>query len=115
MDKVSTKKPIQLIIAADEPALFFSSSEVAETYLEAEDVRSGVYSEAFGPNGEPFDIMVDRHDNVVVVKREGGVINPERLREIITRFVSAVGTPISSEATLSDLIKLCSVYVDDGV
>jgi hypothetical protein len=50
---------IALIVAADEPALFVSSIERAEQALEAIDVEDGVYTAAFGPGGEVYDIETD--------------------------------------------------------
>jgi len=58
-------KPIELIIAADEPALFFSSIKSAEGYLEATDVEDGIYTAAFGPNGESYQI--NAKENRVVI------------------------------------------------
>jgi hypothetical protein len=107
-------KPISLIIAADEPALFFSSLEVAQKYLEAVDVLSGVYSEAYGPKGEPYDITVDQWDGVVI-RRSGGASQPQRLRKILEAFLHACHLPFSTDMSLQDLILLCSPYVDDGM
>jgi hypothetical protein len=50
---------IALIVAADEPALFVSSIEWAEQALEAIDVEDGVYTAAFGPGGEVYDIETE--------------------------------------------------------
>lgn len=42
------KREVRLIVAADEPPLFFSSVDAAEQYLEAIDVEDGVYPAAYG-------------------------------------------------------------------
>jgi hypothetical protein len=106
---------IGLIVAADEPALFFSSPEVAEKYLEAVDVRSGVYTEAYGPKGEPYDIMADQWDGVVINPRTEYATQPHRLRKILESFLKACGLPFSTDMSLQDLIALCNPYVDDGM
>jgi hypothetical protein len=108
-------KPINLIVAADEPALFFSLPEVAAKYLEAEDVRSGVYTEAYGPEGEPYDIMADQWDGVVIIRREGCAAQPDRLRQILETFLKACGLSFSTDMSLKDLLLLCNPYVDDGM
>ena len=50
---------MKLIVAADEPAIFFASVQHAERWVEAIDVEDGVYSAGFGPNGEPYAIRTD--------------------------------------------------------
>ncbi|HEX6374084.1 MAG TPA: hypothetical protein VFZ91_00010 [Allosphingosinicella sp.] len=107
-------KVVSLIIAADEPALFFSSPEIAETYLEAADVRSGTYPEAYGPGGEPFDITADRFDQVAIHRNEGSPARPERVRAIVEGFLDACGISHSADMPLAALLALCAPYVDDG-
>lgn len=46
---MARKATIELVVAADEPALFYSSVQQAEMDLEVVDVRNGVYPGAFGP------------------------------------------------------------------
>jgi hypothetical protein len=48
--------PGALFVAADEPLLVYPSVGAAERDLEAIDVENGVYTAAYGPNGEPYRI-----------------------------------------------------------
>jgi hypothetical protein len=50
---------VNLIVAADEPAIFFASVHDAERWMEPVDVEDGVYGAAFGPAGEPHVISTD--------------------------------------------------------
>jgi hypothetical protein len=111
----NTMKPIRLIVAADEPALFFSSTDLAQKYIEAVDVRDGVYPEAYGPRGEPYDIAVDECDGIVISRREGYAPQPERLRRILEDFLNACNINSLTSVTLEDLLILCNPYVDDGI
>jgi hypothetical protein len=108
-------KQIALIVVADEPALLFSSIQVAEEYLEAIDVREGTYPEAYGPEGEPFEVTADRFDNVLIIERSACLPQPGRLHEILEDFLRARGIHFATNLELKDLIELCAPYVDDGL
>lgn len=112
--RMSSNKAVGLVVAADEPALFFSSPATAEEYLEAVDVHAGTYPESYGPAGGPFEISVDPFNKVVIIKREDCPYRPERMREIVERFLRACGISYSEDMTNETLLKLCSPYVDDG-
>lgn len=78
-------RPIQLIVAADEPALLFSSVKAAEGYLEAVDVRNGVYTAAYGPAGEPFSITaVGDH---VVIRQSTDEPLPNQLVQLLQKLL----------------------------
>jgi len=53
---MASKTKIELVVAADEPALFYSSVQQAEMDLEAVDVRDGVFPIAYGPDGQIFKL-----------------------------------------------------------
>ena len=92
-----------LFVAADEPLLVFSSAEEAESSLEAIDVESGVYPEAYGPNGEPYRIGCDR--NRVVVEPTGEPNKPDELRLLLVRYLQAVGQSFEQGAPISELVE----------
>lgn len=62
---MATASKIRLIVAADEPALFYTSVSQAEMDLEAIDVRAGVYPVGYGPNGEPLGSLLARCEATV--------------------------------------------------
>jgi len=78
---------IALIVEADEPALFFSSVKGAEAYLEAIDVRDGVYRAAFGPDGQPFDIRATGERVTISPALRGA--EPDKLRALLLRFLES--------------------------
>ena len=90
---------VQLVVAADEPALMFSSIENAETYLEAIDVRDGVYGAAFGPAGERFSIVTIGER--VVIQRLDRAPDPEALAQLLRR---ASGGCLPQDADLPTLL-----------
>jgi hypothetical protein len=74
---------IELIVEADEPALFFSSRSRAEAYLEAIDVRDGVYPVAYGPDGRLFQL--EAIGNRVSINAVEGAKAPDDLRALLLR------------------------------
>jgi hypothetical protein len=103
---------IRLIIAADEPAVFFASIEDAERGLEWIDVRNGVYVEAFGPDGERFEIREDGRR--VHISPLAGEPRPDVLRALLIRFLTAVGSGFSLDASLDELLQACEPFVRRG-
>jgi len=99
--------PIALIVKADEPALFFSSIVNAERWLEAIDVRNGVYPIAYGPRGEPYAIGVE--GDRVVVKHLPTELRAAELQGLLKTFLAAVGS--NADGNLTDLIAACERYV----
>ena len=95
---------IALIVAADEPALFFASVRDAELSLEAIDVKNGVYSAAFGPKGEPYAISTD--GKRVFIRKAGEPPQPEALKALILRFLYTDEDP-SYESSLTSLLERC--------
>lgn len=83
---------IELIVEADEPALFFSSVSGAEAYLEAIDVRDGVYRAAYGPDGQPFDIRA-AGERVMITPALRGT-EPDKLRALLLRFLESTNDKI---------------------
>lgn len=97
-----------LFVEADEPLLVFPSVEVAERYLEAIDVRNGVYGRAFGPSGEPFSIAAE--GDLVVITPTHAPADPDRLRTLLARSLEAVGEPASDAASLSELVAAAEAF-----
>ena len=100
-----------LFVQADEPLLVFPSIEVAERYLEAEDVREGVYPRAFGPSGERFSIIADGRR--VVIKPMAAPADVTGLRELLQRSLSAVGEPVAEDASLPELVAAAEAFWND--
>lgn len=97
---------IELIVEADEPALFFSSVKGAEAYLEAIDVRDGVYRAAFGPDGQPFDIRA-AGERVTITPAPRGA-EPDKLRALLMRFLESTNDRnIGPDDDLPVLLERC--------
>ncbi|MDB5696858.1 MAG: hypothetical protein JWN21_2401 [Sphingomonas bacterium] len=95
----------RLIVAADEPALFFSSLGAAVRHLEAVDVANGVYTAAFGPEGEPFAISSD--GDIVSIEPTYGPAEPEQLSAVLLRYHAASGRNLPADAPLPALLEGC--------
>jgi hypothetical protein len=107
----SEKKKIALVVAADEPALFFSSIRAAESYLEAVDVLDGVYPVAYSPTGDRFTLNA-QDDHVVIEPDLCTPKDPAGLRSLLKHVLASRGLPQSEEASLENLIAVCEPYVD---
>jgi hypothetical protein len=101
----------KLIIEADEPALFYSSVSRAETDLEAIDVENGVYTAAFGPHGERFRIESDGK-LVIISLDEDSPPEPERLKEVLVRFLNAVHVSVDPTESVEELLQKCAPYTE---
>lgn len=102
---------VGLIVEADEPALFFSSPEAAELYMEATDVENGVYKAAYDSEGNPYTISAV--DELVVIRPAvGQPSEANNLRLLLLRFLSAVNVPVSPDENLSDLVAKSARFVD---
>lgn len=100
-----------LFVEADEPLLVFPSAEIAERYLEANDVRDSVYSRAFGPSGEQFTVTAagDR----VVVQSLHAPPDPSGLETLLRRGLAEVGEPAPTSASLTDLVAAAEAFWDE--
>jgi len=103
---------VALIIAADEPAVFYKSIEAAELDLEAIDVEDRVYTAAFGPDGEPYHIQ-SQGDAVIITRATDEPNQPQELRRVILDFLAAMHIDVDEHAELHDLLKKCEPY-DEG-
>lgn len=92
-----------LFVAADEPLLVFPSARAAERWIEPIDVENGVYSAAFGPNGEPYRIGNVRKR--VVIERTGEPDRPEDLRPLLVRQLQSAGQNFIADAPTSELVQ----------
>lgn len=108
---MSNGSRIALIIAADEPALFYGSIAAAERDLEAIDVQNGIYKAAYGPAGQRYKITVQR-DRVVISADSGQPDSPADLRAVLLRFLQAIGKPASPYLRVSSLLRLCEPYME---
>lgn len=97
--------PINLIVVADEPAIFFGPLEDAEQWMEPIDVDDGVYSAAFGPAGEPHIISTDGTN--VSILQTCDAPQPEALRAVILRYLAATGETVSDDIRLPALLDRC--------
>lgn len=97
-----------LFVEADEPLLVFPSVEAAKRYLEAEDVRDGLYPRAFGPAGEQFTITAA--DDVVVIKPLNAPPDERGLQALLRRSLAAVGEPVPDWASLPDLVAAAEAF-----
>lgn len=103
MDK---EKGVALIIAADEPALLFSSVQRAEAYLEPIDVKNNVYTAAYGPEGQPFRIATDGWK--VHIHRDDDAPNQrEELRVLLVRLLRGRGAEVGPTDTIEDMLARC--------
>lgn len=98
---------IRLIVAADEPALFFTSVRLAENYLEAIDVEDGVYPNAYGPDGKPYKLEAVS-GRVRITPSEGAESRPDELRTLLIRYLASTGVDqIAGTGSLSSLLARC--------
>ncbi|GAA0202247.1 hypothetical protein QOZ96_001512 [Brevundimonas nasdae] len=109
---MASKAKIELVVAADEPTLFYSSVQQAETHLEAIDVRNGVYPVAYGPAGQVFKLEAIG-DRVRIAQVEGLSPKPDDLRALLLLYLSATGVYDVGEAeTLVSLLARCEAAVN---
>lgn len=100
---VSAKVPAgALFVAADEPLLVYPSVAAAERHLEASDVENGVYSAAYGPNGEPYRIASE--SNSVIIDSTGEPSRPDELRLLLLRYLEATDRAPDANAIFEDLV-----------
>ena len=97
---------VKLIVAADEPAIFFATVQDAESYMEAIDVKDGVYGAAFGPNGEPYTVSTD--GTWVHIKNTGETPQPEALKALLMKYFDTLGEMPSADLELPALLERCS-------
>ena len=90
-----------IFVEADEPLLVFSSIELAQTALEAEDVLNGTYPRAFDAVGNPFIIEASR--GRVQIRPTGEAADLESLKALLQRYLAAIGEPAAPESDLSTL------------
>lgn len=100
---------IELIVRADEPALFFTNIDIAERYLERIDVDNGIYKEVFGPEGELYSIS--SNDVGVKIDRLPGPIDPDGLKEVLRHFLEVSCIEYSPDDKISDLLTHCERFV----
>lgn len=108
---MATESEIKLIVAADEPALFYSSVSQAEMDLEAIDVRDGVYPVGYGPDGQVFQLEAIG-DRVRISQVEGLQPKPDDLRALLLRYLSATGVhDVEDAEPLGSLLARCEAAV----
>lgn len=109
---MATESKIKLVVAADEPALFYSSVANAEMDLEAIDVRDGVYPVAYGPGGTIYSLEAVG-ERVRVAQAEGEPPRPDDLRALLLRYLSAIGVfGVESAEPLESLLARCESDCD---
>ena len=100
-----TEKAIQLIVAADEPALFFASIEAAQRKLEWIDVRHGVFPVAYDPEGHVYRIRYEGRK--VIIERDGDRCEPALLNALLQKATDIKSTDNTF------LLSLCARRIDD--
>jgi len=97
---------IKLIVAADEPALFYSSIDVAASDLEWIDVENGVYPIAYDPDGNVYRLRTEAR-RVVIERDIKSPPDPKGLNALLQKATKI----ISSDNAF--LLSLCASRVDD--
>ncbi|PZO50955.1 MAG: hypothetical protein DCF16_12180 [Alphaproteobacteria bacterium] len=98
---------IEIIVAADEPAVFFSSVRAAEMALEWIDVRDGVYTALYGRAGECYEIGEDGRD---VFIRPTSANDSDALLALLRAFLRAVKVEFAEAEGLEALLSRCERY-----
>ena len=96
---------IQLIVAADEPALFFTSIEAAQRKLEWIDVKAGVYPIAYDPQGNVYRLRYEGQH--VIVEPDGTKADPAGLNALLRKTTNVKSTDNAF------LLSLCANRLDD--
>ena len=114
--KLKAEKKVGLVVAADEPALFFSSIEAAEAKLEAIDVEDGVYPVAYDPEGRPYILRSEGLGRFsagrVCLEPQSTEPQPEALRQLLLRAL-AYDPAVSSEWSLAELLQRAARDLSD--
>ena len=95
---------IKLIVAADEPVLFFSSIAAAESYLEWIDVEDGVYPIAYDPDGNVYRLKTEGQQ-VVIEHDTKSPPDPSGLNVLLRKV-----TKVTSNDN-AFLLSLCGKYI----
>lgn len=103
------QKQIEMIVVADEPALFFSSLSAAERWIEAVDVEEGIYPRAYDRNGVVYDVLPHGQGGLIVPRRDKQT-DGDGLRSVLTRFLAATGIPFSTSDSVENLLELCERF-----
>jgi hypothetical protein len=97
---------IKLIVAADEPALFYSSVDAATTHLEWIDVEDGVYPIAYDPDGNIYRLRTEGQ-RVVIERDMNSPPDPHGLNALLQK-----ATRVKSVDN-AFLLTLCTRRIDD--
>ncbi len=91
-----------LFVAADEPLLVFPSVAAAEQFLEAEDVKNGVYPAAYGPAGEPYSVGSEGKN--VVIQRTGEPKRPDEFKVLLLQYLESSDHIADAEVSVDQLV-----------
>src|SRR5690606_10701597 len=97
---------IGLIVAADEPAIFFSGVEAAERWMEPIDVLNGIYTAAYGPAGEPYEIVAGE-SSVSISRIPDAPDRPDELRAVLLSLFEAISQTVRPDESLAALLARC--------
>ena len=100
-----------IFIPADEPLLVFPSIRAAERYIEVTDIETGVYSVAYGPRAEPYNIT--HVGKKAVVQSVAGSCRPDDLKPLLIRYLEAIGQNPNLDSSLDQLVKAVWDYERD--
>lgn len=104
--------PVGLIVATDTSAMMFSSVSAAEGYLEGIDVKNGEYPKGYGPDGQPYDLLAD--GNEVIIVRSKAEPDIDVVKKLVEKFLIARGIEFSSDTNFNDMLQLVEPFVNDG-
>jgi len=104
-------REIRLIVGADEPALFFTSVEAAERYLEWIDVEDGVYHDLYDDTGQPYRIRAVGQ-RVIIEPDLDRAPEPEKLRAFLLRVCRGIDIPAEASDDLATLLERCRPYIN---
>lgn len=99
---------IQIIVAADEPALFFSSVAAAEGYIEAGDVDT--CTAIYGSKGEVYSIRAF-NSRTIIEFNESESAKPNELVDLLLNFLSSINVTPKSNNSVSVLLEQCETHL----
>jgi hypothetical protein len=105
---------IALILFEQEMAYFYGTIEDASISMEAIDVRSGLYTAAFGPRGQIYRLDGSA-DPVQIFRDPDAADDPEELRRLLLGFLCEVQEPIPANSSLEALLRFFESDVQKDV
>ncbi|EFO33791.1 hypothetical protein TRICHSKD4_0905 [Roseibium sp. TrichSKD4] len=108
---MNTNRAVEIVVAADEPALFYDSIASAELHLESTDVQDGVYGPVFGIKGEVYSIRT-AGDRVAIIADPLGRTDVIGLKEVLSTFLRTIKPDMVIPDCLDTMLQLCTPYLE---